>query len=767
MPKTKSVIGVGELVVDHVYEKATQDRLIYRGTRSGGPLWNVICHLNRCDWKATALGICGDDHLGRYCQSILAEAGLDVELVRTVSNRVTASVHQILERNDLWGATSPRINYSSRCLVCTNPTAKNRVASMNGRLGINHSWPGWESALLFCCDKLSTGRRELAQEVKASNIQTVIDLRRIGYLRYWPIARILDHLSAFSNIIISEDVAYSILRRSGFSTHLELARALEPRFVFVVKPGKGIDGFYCERRTLAEEIPFPYELGMPGSGAYQDKLIATIIDCLPSQRLVSSPEKSVTSSHDWRELLARIGGQLAHIPHSSEGSWPMSGYLPSIRVTDPVLRPLQGMSIDEIREQMIGKDVCPLCGATTRDTEILQLLSHPTVQSQVTRSVQPSLFQPTNYERAGLKRAYSNRQISTGGYNVGILLRRVLFVAENTKAINQCRKVLESKGTAYTVGTGGSFVAATFVAQVLATHSQVFAQAIRPLDYLRLAKPTDFVLIFSYSGSTSDYVEVILHARRLGAGKILLVTGVNRPLLGRTIRGEDSIISYATESHREANRERGFISIAGTVFPCLLWVLSTRSPTDSIRLATELSHLDYCPLSENALRGLADTISGVGALDVFGSGYAWPSMLDIESKFVESGLARVELNESKDFSHGRFVRGFSTKPVAGRLVMSVGQINSYEAKLLDILRSRGESPVVHLGVERESIEGGLELLISTQHIIHRLGKLMGRDISRPRSIPRDGLELYRWDWTSNEDIKPTEMLPIIESQTHK
>ena len=100
---------------------------------------------------------------------------------------------------------------------------------------------------------------------------------------------------------------------------------------------------------------------------------------------------------------------------------------------------------------------------------------------------------------------------------------------------------------------------------------------------------------------------------------------------------------------------------------------------------------------------------------------------------------------------------------AARLFMSVGEVSPYEAKLLDVLRSRTESSVVHLGVQRESIEGGLELLISTQHLMHRLGKLIGRDISRPKNIPKDGLELYHWKWTPAQYSESVDMFPKIES----
>ena len=53
----------------------------------------------------------------------------------------------------------------------------------------------------------------------------------------------------------------------------------------------------------------------------------------------------------------------------------------------------------------------------------------------------------------------------------------------------------------------------------------------RPFDYIRTGRPSDVVVVVTYSGSTTDCGDAIDFAREIGVPRIALLTAAARPLL--------------------------------------------------------------------------------------------------------------------------------------------------------------------------------------------------------------------------------------------
>jgi fructoselysine-6-P-deglycase FrlB-like protein len=318
----------------------------------------------------------------------------------------------------------------------------------------------------------------------------------------------------------------------------------------------------------------------------------------------------------------------------------------------------------------------------------------------------------------------------------------MLFVAERQPAVNECRRLLDASGTAYVVGSGGSFPVALFVASAL-TRAGWFAQPVRPFDYIRLAGEASVVVVITYSGRTSDAGEVIDHAHAIGSRVVLLTSNARAPLKQK-LTDEDTLIAYGAP---DGPLERGFVSILGTVAPCALWVAASEGLEGLSVLAASLDGL----VESDGRR--ADVVGGALRSDpsiaLIGGGLAWPAIADLESKFVEARVADVQVHEAKDFSHGRFTSllGSAEGLLKPTVVFGVGAEHPYEAVLRKVLRDqRGdETPSVSLRARGNSLTAALELLVRVQFFAQRAAAVAGVDISRPADIPEKGLALYLYE----------------------
>ncbi|MDO9532956.1 MAG: hypothetical protein Q7O12_12610, partial [Deltaproteobacteria bacterium] len=345
-----------------------------------------------------------------------------------------------------------------------------------------------------------------------------------------------------------------------------------------------------------------------------------------------------------------------------------------------------------------------------------------------------------------------NSKLKTGiKRNVGpLLLKRMFFVTERLDAITKCQNLLESEGTAYVIGTGGSYPVAAFISIVLNRHGKLFSQPMHPFNYIRIGSLSNYVIVVSYSGSTPDCGAVIRKALSMGVRNVVLLTGSGNPKLKNLLQQNDNnVISYRTPVRSakditiEPPKERGFISFAGTVSPCTLWVSAVVGSVEMANLAGEL----------NEFYNMADPIPNIAELgklikekpgetvSVLGGGFAWPAMLDIESKFVEGDLGNVMLHEVKDFSHGRFMSLLGNDNKSPIIVLGVGPWHEYEQLVLKTVE-QGRL-IISIRSIFNDILGSLELLVKVQFFARWLGEYFNKDISRPKP-PRAGIKLYKW-----------------------
>jgi fructoselysine-6-P-deglycase FrlB-like protein len=693
----QSAAAVGELFLDHLFVE--EDGVLrYRGSCGGGTSASALANWTPKQ-NATALGALGDDDFAVVVEHDLGKLKI---ILDALTRRGHRSHTRFQINRPLGGGLLGRVKhqFTTACPVCGRPD-QNSVARIGDQLPQLLDAAA-DSDMLFL-DRLSQPGGRAATRAKRRGVRTVAILDRHDYLRFIPVAEALAHLRAFDLVVMSRPVARSLARRAGVNDASELMPGGLKALAVVADDEGRVDVFDAMHRRQPQHQRLHLESGGGDNAGVLEAIagsFASLLDSPAQDRDFSAFDAALEPAR----RAAEASGALGHFLQLTKG--PVHGN-----------EDLAGRSVDDLRLLLDGLKPCPFCGRRVSTTE----------HSSRQRSWRPG-----------------SRD------NIARLQKRMLFASERPRALDECRSILGQQGTAYVVGSGGSYPVAVFLSLLFADQHSLFAQPIRPFDYVRLGTTSDFVFVISYSGSTADCREVIRHAHAAGVRHVVLVSGNSTPPLADELnldRG-DAIISYgrAAEKDRPSALERGFVSIAGTVAPCSMWTAAAIG-------ASELAHL-VAALPRQIERDNLETESLAGSLRlhpslaVFGGGMAWPAIVDLESKFTEGDVADVQIHEAKDFSHGRFTAVLgpegARKPI---LLLGIGRReHPYEQALRQALEESLEpgDQIVHLHSRFDGILGALELLVRIQFLAQRCGEMLGKDISRPEWIPDRGLGLYRW-----------------------
>jgi hypothetical protein len=567
--------------------------------------------------------------------------------------------------------------------------------------------------------------------MKAAGAFLALDLGAASYLRYLPTARIISDLRQFNLVFLSRPVTDTLLTRTGAPSIAGLASHLPQTTIVSTRGPDGVlvsDGNGPE--TVVRALSEVKVIDDAGAG---DALAAFTIDYLARTHsgrgvVFTQPqvaEAAALATIDLAPVLATLGarGHLGAAPASK-------------------LDTLRGASSDAMRD-LLGLDrPCPMCflsvGAATLDAAI----------------------EPRQHRRAsGHSRGVAQRSVAaprklTSGDNLKYMLDRILWAGEASTAVAQVRRLLDQSGTAYVVGSGGSYPAARLIADVLTRHGW-FAQAVRPGEYLSASVRTDAVIAVSYSGRTPDLASALKMAGRHGVSKRVVLTAVPHPALAGSINeseGHDEVVAYGPSGRVPGRaygaRERGFVSIAGTVMPCVPWMVAEHGFDAVIELVRRLEA--HSERIQHLAKRLADEARMVRHLNVIAAGRAQPAAIDVESKFTESGLPAVTVHEAKDFSHGRFMSVLrppsyeidEEEALSPVLLLTTGPLSRYQQHVARIVGSR--TTLHTLSAASDDTVGAIELLAAVQWLSQAVGRVLDVDISRPREVPDGGLRLYGW-----------------------
>lgn len=321
--------------------------------------------------------------------------------------------------------------------------------------------------------------------------------------------------------------------------------------------------------------------------------------------------------------------------------------------------------------------------------------------------------------------------------NTNHLLDRILRSLESG-ASKQVKEILDNiEGMIYMVGTGGSFVSACYAAKIVNSFQKSSnAVACHPRDIVinRLGK-VNAVFLFSYSGSTKDILNIYNLCK---ANKIPVYLVTKKRGSDLSDLNSNAIISYSN-SNSDA-KERGFLSIAGTLIPmCIFAEAYYDCSKNSFKEFLKKCFSSRCEEFSKDV-GIEKGIFVGVTVDVFYGADTDCAALDVESKFIESGVGRIVLHEKKDFSHGRF--NILEKMPPDFIIYFENQQGHYSKKLKEYLERRN-IPTVYLKTQYLDLWGQLDLMIATQYFLKAISKHINYDMSKP-DYPKDAMALYRY-----------------------
>jgi fructoselysine-6-P-deglycase FrlB-like protein len=728
MVRRAIIVGLGELVYDHIFCSRGKE-LIYIGSHGGGSVFNILANVAYLGGNATVVGVGGDDYFGIAAKEELNYLGVDTTHLKLIPKRSTRLIFETIHLNSRGKLNEPIHTFSGTCPLCQSKEEDKKLAKINKQAMEPDLEKIRQNTAFLCLDRLTRERVEIAKDFRQCGIKTTLDIGRIGFMRYLPAPQIVSSLNNIDILLTPINVAESLYKRFGYNNIDELIKLLPNLLIYISKGKNGMNLYYNGIKREFAETPVAEVIDDAGAG---DAFLAHVLRKLTNFDWNSNRARKqhdlVRLCNITKESIAELDSVL--LSYGARGHL----FLPETSVLS--IGNIKGMGIEQIKASLECYKPCPFCNMPI-------IISDLKVKSSRQSKLKP-----------GIK------------HNVGpLLLKRMFFVTERLEAIKKCQDILAKEGTAYIVGTGGSYPVAVFISILLGLHGKLFSQPIRPFDYARIGTLSSYVIVISYSGSTSDCEAVIKKATDLGVPNIVLVTGSGSPKLKRLLPHDiDDVISYKTPKRSEINslneppRERGFISFSGTVSPCTLWSTAVIGSAEMTNLAGEL--YDFSNQAEpipnlSELAKILNTRPNVPdeTVSVLGGGWAWPAMLDFESKLVEGGLGKVQLHEIKDFSHGRFMslmKKYKNSPV---VLLGVGPWHEYEQSLSKTLE-KGRL-LIPIRSKFKGITGALELLVKIQFFVKCLGKDLGKDISRPK-VPTAGLDLYRWKglFENEENMAP-------------
>jgi hypothetical protein len=242
------------------------------------------------------------------------------------------------------------------------------------------------------------------------------------------------------------------------------------------------------------------------------------------------------------------------------------------------------------------------------------------------------------------------------------------------------------------------------------------------------------------------------HASKMNTKDCMVITGA----------GDSPLSQHARKNHWQVLKLlpelRGFVATGGllSTVSALAAILTTEDEVLELRAHFEQSKLyDLFAASNRTAsyeaEGFHPTIDMPSQhIVALGSGWAWPAVIDFESKIVEGGVCTIEISELKNYTHGRYISAFHNRQNRHFVIFKTP--NDRELVDFFVKRLKRYFDITVLETSYDGVFGGVNLLIQELFLAKYLGTKAGKDLSKPR-YPPEARGLYGWRPIS--ESKPT------------
>lgn len=713
------VLGAGLIAVDHIFlQKGPVNRteeVEYLGSAGGGSVGNTLSLLSMLGSSASAFGLVGNDPSARLVRADFVRFGVNANhLVRRGRPRESRRTRQFSHIVKPDGNAA----FVERCLKCGADLG--RDSQMTSSDLTREIRDIARTAKVLVTDRANGAILELARTVRSHGGVISYD---VGYPSFGQARKSSDELLHSATIVKTDD---RVLRRYVGSTGVEglekwRERYRSTRLLVVSRGQKGVHGYWQSEKfgCLFDEPAIRCE-SLRDTGGAGDVLHGM---CIQLFTLGGPPADA-----DEVRTRVNLAQALASLSCSIYGARGLQRALLTQKVS---AKDMLGIAERIVDRKIATNSFPPTIGLPAPLSNPFRLAPY--------RGCSVCGTLPENRTQKPLPRPRLS------------VYQRVLsqsqLLMSHAFAIGQAaRPRLSAKLDSPTifVGSGGSLSAATMgEALVSKLHGQV-ARAIAPFEFanLEVISADTTVWILSHGGDNPDIIRAALRAKELGLKRVIVLTAGRTAPLNKLARSLDwSVLLMETQ-------ERGFVATSGFLSMISALAGVYQAPDAKNELAEFFSPASLSNLFTDSVRFASETTSvfphdmASQHLVVLGSGWGWPAVIDFESKIVEGGVCTIEISETKNYTHGRYINAFHHRNNRHVLIFSTPQ----EAELSEFLRSRlaryFESTTV-VDTRESGVGSTIELVVKGLFLAGYLGQKAGVDVAAPR-YPPEARGLYGW-----------------------
>ncbi|MCK4764178.1 MAG: hypothetical protein KAW12_18405 [Candidatus Aminicenantes bacterium] len=297
------------------------------------------------------------------------------------------------------------------------------------------------------------------------------------------------------------------------------------------------------------------------------------------------------------------------------------------------------------------------------------------------------------------------------------------------------------------VGSGGSLSSSHFAALVHEKMTGKIAHAITPLEFVFSAvNPAEHAVLFlTAGGGNKDIIDALTKAIQSNYSFIGIVCAQTNSKISKIIESYPHVQLF--EYPNPAVKD-GFLAVNSLLSTCILIARAYKALDLRNNFLESLLRID--PVFDT------DTWNSVlqrQTIVALGAGWAWPALVDLESKFSEAGLGSILLTDFRNFAHGRHNWFDKKGDESSLLVLETPSLTLLCRKTAGLLPAK--YPKAILSSHVDGPQACLHFYIQIFHLVNEVGKRQNIDPGKP-SVAEFGRKLYHLGISPAISIQPVE-----------
>ena len=280
------------------------------------------------------------------------------------------------------------------------------------------------------------------------------------------------------------------------------------------------------------------------------------------------------------------------------------------------------------------------------------------------------------------------------------------------------------------IGSGGSFSACHYAAQLYQQRNGVLAQAMTPLQLMYAGRDIirDSKLLFlSASGKNKDILNAIKYGVKYNeAGMMSLTLRKNNPT-EELLEKYPKVVRWSEDIPTEKD---GFLATNSLV---ATFTLLCNAAGFKVQVPKTNQKLDTSNLELSSLWNFMVLYGAAGE----------PVAWDIESKLTEAALGSALLSDYRNFGHGRH-HWFAKRKENSCIIALISPVEK-DLATKTIKSLPADVPVIYIETELETPDATIDMLLQAFRFVGELGEARGIDPGRP-GVPAYGRLLYNLDY---------------------